>query len=186
MSTRRPLLPVVVLLTGALFTACTTTVPKDALRLPPESLQDRQLQTRRFDGIPEADMLAACAGILQDLGFAIDESETELGVIVASKERSAVEPSEVTAAWLTSLLSAMFGSANEPVYSKRQVIRVALVTRPAGTEAKDSFLVRVTFQRVVYDNNDRVRRMDRLNDEELYQQFFDKLAQSVFLEAQEI
>src|SRR5512145_822375 len=83
MSTRRPLLPAIVVLAGTFLAACATGIPEDALRLPPESLQDRQLQTRRFDGIQEADMLAACAGILQDLGFAIDESETELGVIVA-------------------------------------------------------------------------------------------------------
>ena len=38
--------------------------------------------------------------MLQDLGFAIDQSETRLGIVVASKERSAVNELEVTAEYL--------------------------------------------------------------------------------------
>ena len=35
------------------------------------------------------------AGLLQDLGFTIDDSETQLGLIVGSKDRSAVEGGQV-------------------------------------------------------------------------------------------
>ena len=47
-----------------LLAACETTVPRDALTLDPQSLEQRRLQTRRFDGISETDILAASAGVL--------------------------------------------------------------------------------------------------------------------------
>ena len=84
------------LVTAILVSACAATVPESALKLPPESLQERQIQTRRFDGINEADLLSACAGVLQDLGFNLDEAEAPLGLIVASKNRSAMEPASAT------------------------------------------------------------------------------------------
>ena len=65
--------------------------PTKTTELSADSLQLRQLQTRRIDGSDEKALLAACVGVLQDLGFNIDESETRLGVIVASKDRSAVD-----------------------------------------------------------------------------------------------
>ena len=52
------------------------TIPKDALKLTPKSLEKRRLQTRIYEGILEVDILAASAGVIQDLGFNIDESET--------------------------------------------------------------------------------------------------------------
>ena len=66
-------------------------IPKDALKLTSESLQKRVLQTRKYEGVSEVDLLLASAGAIQDLGFNIDESEIELGLIVGSKERDATE-----------------------------------------------------------------------------------------------
>ena len=70
------------------------------------------------------ELLSAAAGVLQDLGFNIDESETKLGVIVASKDRSAVTATQVAGAVAMALLGAYM-----PV-DKTQKIRVSLVTRP--------------------------------------------------------
>ena len=72
-----------------LVTGCQTGIPADALDLKPDSLERRQLESRRFDGSKESDILAACSGVAQDLGFTIDEAETKLGVMVASKNREA-------------------------------------------------------------------------------------------------
>jgi hypothetical protein len=69
--------------------ACEQGIPKEALQITPETLEQRQLQTRRFDTSDEAELLSASAALLQDLGFNLDESETDLGVIVASKDRDA-------------------------------------------------------------------------------------------------
>jgi hypothetical protein len=46
--------------------------------------------------------------------------------------------------------------------------------------------VRVTFQRVVWDNHRNVSRIETINEPKIYQEFFDKLAQSLFLEAHQI
>jgi len=43
--------------------------------------------------------------------------------------------------------------------------------------------VRVTFQRIVWDEQGRVSRSESLEDPELYQEFFFKLSKAVFLEA---
>ena len=39
-------------------------------------MKQRQLETRRYDGIQEASLIAASANVLQDLGFNLENSET--------------------------------------------------------------------------------------------------------------
>jgi hypothetical protein len=165
-----------------LLAGCASTVPEDALRLSPETLELRQLQTRRFDGTSENEILAAAAGVLQDLGFVLDESETALGLIVASKRRTARDARQIAAAAVLELLLGWDLATDE-----QQMIRASLVTRPASAPAADGgFLVRITFQRLVRDEDERVSRRERLEEPELYQGFFERLSTSVFLEAQEI
>ncbi|MDH3588513.1 MAG: hypothetical protein OEQ74_03845 [Gammaproteobacteria bacterium] len=160
---------------------CATAPTLDASELTVDTLERRQLQTRRFDGISENQILAASAGVLQDLGFNLDESETKLGIIVASKQRTAREPTQIA----TSILLRLFLGIDTEV-DDRQRIRVALVSRPAGETDTESFQVRVTFQRVVWKTNGDVSRTEAIDEPELYQQFFEQLSKSVFLEAQQI
>jgi hypothetical protein len=129
-------------------------------------------------------MLAASAAVLQDLGFTIDEGETSLGLIVASKERSAINEGEVATAYLLTALSILALTPTEPEYAKRQQVRVALVTRPARGAQGDATTVRVTMQRLVYDNHDRIRRVEKVDQTDLYSEFFDRLSQSLYLETQ--
>jgi hypothetical protein len=72
---------------GLCLISCQPRIPKDALALSPESLQDRQMQTRIFETTDEKMLLTASAQLLQDLGYTIDESEVPCGVIVASRDR---------------------------------------------------------------------------------------------------
>ena len=159
-------------------------IPKDALVPTPDSLERRQLQSRRLDGISETNLLAASAGVLQDLGFNIDESETRLGVIVASKDRSAWNAGQITAAVALALFGAYY-----PV-DKTQKIRVSLVTRPAlaadGTPRVDSQILRITIQRLVWNVEGQLTRTDSIEEPAVYQEFFDRLSKSIFLELQEI
>lgn len=168
----------------ALASAGCATIPADALILSPDSLERRQLQTRRIEGIGESDLLAASAGVLQDLGFNLDESETRLGVIVASKDRSAVTKSQV----LGAVLLALLGSYTD--VDKVQKIRVSLVTRPAlaqdGTALADTQLIRITIQRIVTNTAGLVTRVESIEEPEIYQEFFDKLSKSIFLEVHQI
>ncbi|WP_449243451.1 hypothetical protein [Desulfovibrio sp.] len=249
------LLPCLAVLAALALCGCAnhTKVATEALTLAPESLQMRQLQTRRFDTSDEPAMLSASAAVLQDLGFTIDESNHELGVLVCSKQRDATNAGQVTAA----IIIAALGGGAMPVDSA-QTIRVSLVTRPVARAAenaaqparpqpltkagidsacaklqakldrsyyeelsplfdpktaknlsaelttgnlaelrKDLTLrmnsvdfgatsVRVTFQRVVVNTHGQATRLEALTDPVMYQEFFEKLSKSVFLEAQEI
>lgn len=181
----RPWRFLIAVLPIAVVAACTTATPKGSLRLPPEAAADREAQTRRYAGVEEKQLLAIGASVLQDLGFAIDASETRLGIVVGSKERSAVDEREMIAAYLISLLSILALTPTEPNYANRQLLRVALVTRPVSRDASgaDATLVRVTFQRTVFDNADRLRRLEPITGPQLYEEFFDRLSRGVFLEA---
>ena len=174
--------------TVILFTlsACVGTQVKPAhLRLTPESIAKRQLQTRIFDTDDDSEVLAAGMATLQDIGFLVDESEVQLGLIVASKERSAVQPAEVTAVVILSILVALSGNAPDPVYDETQIMRVSLVVTPVMAEQLGT-AVRITFQRIVFTNKGTISKSEALGTPEIYQEFFDKLSKALFLEAQEL
>ncbi|HVK94587.1 MAG TPA: hypothetical protein VM571_07650, partial [Noviherbaspirillum sp.] len=88
----------------ALLMAGCVTIPPDVFVVTPELLKQRQLETRRYEGLKEPDLIAACANVLQDLGYNLDNSETKLGVLTASKQRDAVNGGEVAAAVVVALL----------------------------------------------------------------------------------
>ena len=153
-------------------------IPKKALALEEQSMEWRHMQTRRFDTNDEKKILIACAGLLQDLGFTLEESETELGVVVGQKDRSAAEAGQVIGA----ILFAGLTGSNLPI-DATQKLRASVITRPQG---ENTIVVRVTFQRIVWNNRGMISKLERLNDPEQYQEFFQKLSEAVFLDAHEI
>ncbi len=158
--------------------ACQQTIPKEALELSSESLQWRQQQTRRFDTANERNLLIASSQLLQDLGYTIEESEVGLGVVLGVKDRDAVEAGQVAA---KIIMAGLFG-ANMPIDAK-QKIRASVVTRRVGSKSTN---VRVTFQRIVWSDMGQISRLERIEDEAIYQDFFSKLSKSVFLTANQI
>ena len=73
---------------------------------------------------------------------------------------------------------------------KTQKIRVSLVTRPAlaadGAPRPDSQTDRITIQRMVWNTANQLTRIESIEEPEIYQEFFEKLSKSIFLEVQEI
>ncbi len=159
--------------------ACAQQIPKEALQLSPESLERRKAQTRVFETDNEAVLLSASAALLQDLGFNLDESEVDLGVIVASKDRDATEAGQVA---VSILLAGLLGVSMP--WDDEQKIRAAVITRPL--EERSGFAVRLTMQRIVWNTQGQVSKTEPLDDPEMYQEFFSKLSKAVFLEAQEL
>lgn len=100
-------------------------ISREMLTLAPESMKMRQLQTKRFDTNDEKMVLNASASVLQDLGFQLDESTPDLGIIVGSKTRDATDAGQVTLA----VFVALMGGGAVPI-DHHQVIRVSLVTAP--------------------------------------------------------
>ena len=166
-----------------LIAGCATT-PPDTFVVTTQLLKQRNIETRRYDGISENDLVLASANVLQDLGFNLENSETKLGVLTASKQRDAIHGGEIAAAVLVAALSGVA----MPV-SKDQTIRVALVVRSVldsnGKLMADNHFVRVTFQRLVRKTDNSVHG-ETLTDPELYQDFYERVSKSVFLEAQKI
>jgi hypothetical protein len=168
-----------ILLLAVVLNACEAGIPKEALRINEQTFAERQLQTRRFETSDEKMMLSAVAGLLQDLGFNLDESETQLGVVVGSKMRDATEARQVALA----IFSTFFGG-REPI-DDRQKLRASVITRPVG-ENHEHIAVRVTFQRIVWNTDNEISKAEALKAPAQYQKFFDQLSKAVFLEAHEI
>ena len=58
---------IVILFVFLLMAGCVQ-IPPNTFVTTPELLQQRQLETRRYDDIKEADLITASANVLQDLG----------------------------------------------------------------------------------------------------------------------
>lgn len=168
------------------ITGCATTYPKNFLTVSEESLKMRQLQMRQFETANEKEVISASAGVLQDMGFTLDDSETKLGLVVASKDRDATNAGQVTLATMAVILSALGGTSSNAFdrIDKVQKIRASIVSRLNAEGNK--IIVRVTFQRIVWNNRGDISRMETLNDPELYQGFFEKVSKAIFLEEQKI
>lgn len=176
-------LSMIAALAAVTLTAGCVTIPPDAFRVTESTLQQRQVETRVFRDAKEEQLLAAASNVLQDMGYQLEDAEVELGVLTASKERSAVNAGQVVGM----VLLAALGGGSTPI-DKDQTIRVAVVSKPLyvdGVRSESDFAVRATFQRVVR-RTDGQKRVETLGDEELYTGFFAQLSKSVFIEAQEI
>ena len=164
--------------------ACTPPqIPTEALKWSLESAEVRTLQTRRFQTTDEEKLLTAGAAILQEMGFIIDAREPKLGVLVGSKRQPLDSLGEKATSIAILVLTRQVGLPYGMPVSKEQLIKAALVTRPG--ENKKETIVRVTFQRVVWNTEDKISRSELLQPPELYRAFFVRLTEAVSLEARE-
>lgn len=199
------------------LTGCVAQVPPDAFNVSEEMMKSRQIESRKFTGISEEEVLVASSNVLQDMGYNLENTEVQLGVLTANKQRDATNAGEIAAAII---LGALFRAPM--AVSKDQTIRASLVVKPAGSESviatlyagagaqkativentkttktkktstdtqpnakSQAYIVRVTFQRIVR-KTDNSTYSDTIKDPEIYQEFFDKLSKSVFIEAQQL
>ena len=138
------------------------------------------MQTRCFDTADETEILSASVALLQDLGYNLDNTERKLGLVVASKERGAVDAGQVTAAIVVAALTGASTSVD-----RVQKIRCSVVTSPSG-ETGQRTAVRVMFQRIVCNTENQITKLEKLKDPMMYQEFFEKLSKSLFMEAHQI
>lgn len=161
---------------GCLISACAT--DKDLYIPDANYLERRNVETRIFDTANTKELLIASAQLLQDMDYTITESDTEIGVITATKDRNVMPTAGKV------VLTVLAALNNQPaVYEDKQKFYVSIVnTKLNGRQTK----TRVTFARIVYDNLGKVAEIEKLDDPALYTEFFDKLGQSVFLTANNI
>ena len=186
------LLPIAV----GLLSGCVQPMPKveSFFEVTPQTAQHRALQTRMFDTSDEKELLSASAAVLQDLGFQVEESVKEVGMLRAAKERGAREYGQEIMQSFVFLLG-LFGQTTILVpVDVHQQINATLVTRRSETDAS-RFSVRVLFHRSIWKGDgqsDRqyippgIQSLEMITDGKIYQQFFAKLSKSLFLEAHKI
>lgn len=169
-----------------LFLVGCMTTPKGFLKPSDTYLEKRQLQMRQYDTTNEEQILTSVAGVLQDLGFTLDESETKLGLVSASKKADATDGGQIAAAVVLDVLAAVCGSYSSSLSQcdKNQMVKASVITKPSLNENKT--VVRVTFQRVVWNMNNQISKVETIHETEIYQKFYDDLSKSIFLEAHKI
>ncbi|MCP3903093.1 MAG: hypothetical protein GY715_05595 [Planctomycetes bacterium] len=150
-------------------TACTTTQP--VMIAPVEQpLALRRLQSHRFDTLDEVQLLETCADVLVDLGFQIDASDEVLGLLVASKQRSAVETGQILISFAAAALTGFLTP-----YDTQQTLRVSITSDPG----EDACSLRANFQRVVWNSYGVLSRAEPLGDREIYRTFFDRVDEAM-------
>ena len=160
------------------FVMCGCVSYTDYYKLDDQYLARRQLETRRFETNNEENMLIASAQVLRDLGFTLEESEIKLGLITGYKDREAGTTGEKVG---IIFLATLFGF--QPVYDTNQKIYVTLVSTKRPTN--NGYNIRVEFARIIWNNMNQTH-IEKIEEPEIYQDFFDKLSQSVFLTANNI
>ena len=143
----------------------------------------RAMQSRNFTTLKTDKLIQASAATLQDLGFTVGEVSKEYGVLVGSKERDAVEAGQVAVQVILVFLAAIGGSTHNAMYDETQKINVTVVVN----KIDDNFSqVRAFFDRHITNNQGQLWKADLITDPKIYQQFFEKLSASTFLEANKI
>lgn len=76
-----------VLVSLAGLAGCVPTAEQQSAAMAPTAAASavRARESRRFDSVDKVAMLQGTVGVLQDLGFTIEESQAQQGVVVASK-----------------------------------------------------------------------------------------------------
>ena len=66
-----------------------------------------------------------------------------------------------------------------------QHITLTMVVLPSLARSEE-YTVRITLQRVIYDKMDRIKVLERIDDAETYQDIFNNLRKSLFIQVAEI
>lgn len=186
MHTASPGRAIALLAVLCILSACQT-LPDDAFRLSETALETRKVQTREYGSVDDEAILSASMAVLQDMGYAIDEVEKELGVLSASKRADATNDfaafGSIAADTVKCVITLGLGCTgnNYEEIDDVQDIRLTLVTRPRRDNG-DDVSVRITIQRIIWDKKGRISEQETINDQDVYIAFFDKLSTAVFLE----
>jgi len=188
---RQPFRSAPVLLGLLLLTGCAPEVSQ-MLTPPEDMLAQRQIQTRQYEFADEEQVLMACTGFLQDMGFQIDEGASRLGVVLGSKMRDAnsLTPGQ-RAAVAVAALGLVAGGYTAPLalllvdkmQAKPVRIEVGIFTRKIGTSG-DQVAVRIIFRETGYKDG-RPAPPHIIKDATIYQEAFDRLSKALSLEARE-
>jgi len=173
---------------------------------PPEQLQPvqaaqpvvdpvvkRQMQTRVFDTADEKMMLSTSAAVLKDLGFTLGEDHPELGFLTGVDDKMSESSKKAAGLRVGAAVLGNFG-----VFGALVALPMAMASEANGTQGRETtsamlvttrigdgrrLMVRLSMQRVIYNDNGTLAMANVAADPKVYQDFFDKLAKATTLEA---
>lgn|SRR5574344_123826 len=144
---------------------------------PQSQLQKRQFQTRSYTDISKAELMKAMLNVLQDDGFIVNNANPLLGFISGSKDFSKDDK--------TIDIAKEFGISKSKLFFKG--VRVASVETTANiTEYGKEFKVRINFKRKLLNQYGNAQKIDEIQDEKYYQDFFAKVDKAIFIQKQKI
>lgn len=135
-------------------------------------LQTREFQTRTYQTSDVTMVMRAMLNVLQDEGYIVNNANTELGLLTASKEVDVEQFGEA-------LLSAML-LGNQARWRKNSTIEVTANVSPFGSQCR----VRANFQMKTFDNRGAVMEVKQIEEQQFYQQFFGKVDKGIFIQGE--
>lgn len=158
-------------------------------------LEIREFQTRTFEVNDHTRVMKSVLNVLQDEGFMVKNVDRELGFLSAVKDEGIRGRQEPTFA-LASDFGVGFslgrgmgvrsrfpnGRRAQPPRPTHQTIEATVNVSQFGEKVR----VRASFQGKVFDNHEAVLRVEQIDDETFYQNFFAKVDKGIFLEHQDI
>jgi hypothetical protein len=171
------------------FVCGCASIPDEAYRLPPSTLEARAMQTFTFEGIDEAEIMGATVALIQDMEYNLDEVERPLGVLTASKtidadsvgQKAGLLALDVGLIILAVLSGSSPGGSALAGADDEIELELTFVIIPS-LEREHAYSARLTLQRTLIDKSERIKERGVIEEPKVYQEIFDKLSKSVFLE----
>ena len=136
-------------------------------------LEIRQVQTRTFDTQDQVMVMKAVLNVLQDDGFIVNNANSELGLISASKELATekIEKSE---------MQRRFGVH---IHAHFVLIEASATISPLNKQTR----VRANFQIKFYDDDrKKLLTVSQIMEGNYYQEFFSKVDKGIFIQKEKI
>ena len=137
-------------------------------------LQIREFQTRAYDTNDTKMVMKAMLNVLQDDGFIVKNAVVEMGLLSAEKSVDVQNNGEA-------FMVQIFGGQNA-VWKKASIIECSANVSEYGKECR----VRVNFQVKIMDNKGGIMKIEQINDEKYYQDFFAKVDKGIFIQKEKI
>ena len=142
--------------------------------LPKTQLQVREFQTRTFLTNQTNDVLSAVVDAFQDQGFMVKNVVPQVGLVSATREIDVEDHNHV-------FFQTFFFGQNAQ-WSKNAAIEATANVKTQGGKTK----VRLTFQEKIINNRGGTDTVNTIEDPKFYQNFFDKIGKSIFIEEQKL
>lgn len=137
-------------------------------------LHIREFQTRTYNTKDTKMVMKALLNVLQDEGFIVKNAVVDLGFLNAEKEMDIESFGE-------KFISLLFMGANAS-WRKNLILEATANVSEFGEQTR----IRVNFQAKVLDNRGRVVKVEQVDDEKFYQDFFSKVDKGIFIEEEKI